>query len=98
MVPYRAQVVARAVENNVYIVQSNAPQTLSPLEGSHGQSRIVAPDGTLLKEASMMGEDVLIEVLDLNRSTGNLAKKSLRAKFLKDWWENGLKKIENFSP
>jgi len=96
MDPYRAQVVARAVENNVYIVQSNAPQTLSPLEGSHGQSRIVAPDGTLLSEASMMGEDVLIEVLDLNKSTGNLAKKSLRAKFLREWWENGLMKIEEF--
>ncbi len=94
--PYRAQVVARAVENNVYVVQSNAPQSLSPLEGSHGQSRIVAPDGTLLKEASMMGEDILIEVLDLSRSTGGLAKKSLRAKFLEDWWENGLEKIEGF--
>jgi len=92
--PYRAQVVARAVENNVYIVQANAPQTLSPLEGSHGQSRIVAPDGTLLREASMMGEDVLIEVLDLSKSTGELAKKSLRAKFLKDWWEGGLMKID----
>ena len=94
--PYRAQVVARAVENNVYVVQSNAPQTLSPLEGSHGQSRIVAPDGTILREASMMGEDVLLEVLDLGRSTGRLANKSLRAKFLKDWWENGLRKIEGF--
>jgi len=94
--PYRAQVVARAVENNVYVVQSNAPQTLSPLEGSHGQSRIVAPDGTLLQEASMMGEDIIIEVLDLGRSTGGLAKKSLRAEFLKDWWENGLSKIEGY--
>lgn len=90
MEPYRAQVVARAVENNVYIVQANTPQTLSPLEGSHGQSRIVAPDGTLLKEASIMGEDVLIEVLDLTRSTGNLARKSLRAAFLRDWWAHGL--------
>jgi predicted amidohydrolase len=92
--PYRAQVVARAVENYVYIVQANAPQTLIPLEGSHGQSRIVAPDGTLMKEASIMGEEVLIGVLDLRKSTGNLAKKSLRAKFLQDWWENGLEKIE----
>jgi predicted amidohydrolase len=92
--PYRAQVVARAVENNVYVVQSNAPQTLSPLEGSHGQSRIVAPDGTLLKEASMMGEDVLIEVLDLGRSTGRLARNSLRAEFLKDWWEEGVGIVE----
>jgi len=95
MDPYRAQVVARAVENNVYIVQSNAPQTLSPVEGSHGQSRIVAPDGTLLQEASMMGEDVLVELLDLGRSTGGLAKKSLRAEFLRGWWENGLMKIKN---
>ncbi|MCK4856099.1 MAG: carbon-nitrogen hydrolase family protein, partial [Bacteroidales bacterium] len=94
--PYRAQVVARAVENNVYIVHSNAPQSLSPLEGSHGQSRIVAPDGTMLKEASIMGEDVLIEVLDLGTSTGEMANKSLRAKFLKEWWENGLGKIEDF--
>jgi predicted amidohydrolase len=92
--PYRAQVVARAVENNVYIVQANAPQTLSPLEGSHGQSRIVGPDGSLLKEASIMGEDVLIEVLDLGKSTGRLANKSLRAKFLKEWWEDGLMRIE----
>ena len=44
----------------------------------------------------MMGEDVLIEVLDLSKSTGGLAKKSLRAKFLKEWWEDGLEKIEGF--
>jgi predicted amidohydrolase len=94
--PYRAQVVARAVENNVYVVQSNAPQTLTPLEGSHGQSRIVAPDGTLLQEASILGEEVLIEVLDLKSSTGNLARKSLRAKFLREWWKGGLDKIEGF--
>jgi len=95
MVPYRAQVVARAVENNVYVVQSNTPQNLSPLEGSHGQSRIVAPDGTILKEASIMGEDVLIEVLDLGKSNRERANKSLRAKFLKDWWEYGMEKIDN---
>ena len=86
--------VARAVENNVYIVQANTPQSLSPLEGSHGQSRIVAPDGTILKEASMMGEEVLTEVLDLNKSTGEIATKSLRAKFLEDWWKNGLELID----
>ena len=95
--PYRTQVIARAVENSVFVVQSNAPQTLSPLEGSHGQSRIVAPDGTILKEASMMGEDVLIEVLDLSESTGNTARNSLRAGFLQEWWENGLEKI-NIQP
>ena len=91
--PYRAQVVARAVENNVYIVHANAPQTLKPLEGSHGQSRIVGPDGTLIEEASILGEEVLIRDLNLTRASGNTAKQSLNADFLNDWWKTGLGKI-----
>ncbi len=93
MVPYRAQVAARAVENMVYIVHANAPQTLKPLEGSHGQSRIVGPDGVIIKEASILGEEVLIEELDLRRASGGTARKSLRAGFLKTWWEDGIKKV-----
>jgi predicted amidohydrolase len=42
--PYRAQIQARAVENTVYVVQANAPAN-DDLSGSHGQSRVVAPDG-----------------------------------------------------
>ncbi len=93
MEPYRAQVVARAVENNVYIVQANTPQKLDPMEGSHGQSRIVDPNGNLIQEASIFSEEVLIEVLDLNRASGGTAKRSLEADFLKDWWERGLEAI-----
>jgi predicted amidohydrolase len=93
IIPYRAQVVARAVENNVYVVQSNEAQNFSTMEGSHGQSRIVAPDGVLLQEASISGEDVLIGELDLSESSGGLAKKSLRSDLFKAWWEEGLKLI-----
>lgn len=93
IVPYRAQVVARAVENMVYIVQANAPQTLKPLEGSHGQSRIVGPNGVMIKEASILGEDVLVAELDLKKASGGTAQKSLRANFLKTWWENGIKQV-----
>jgi predicted amidohydrolase len=91
--PYRAQVVARAVENSVYVVQSNAPQRLDPLEGSHGQSRIVSPRGVILKEANVLDEAVLIEDLDLTGSDGATAHKSMRAKFLNDYWETGLRAI-----
>ncbi|NND08866.1 MAG: carbon-nitrogen hydrolase family protein [Saprospiraceae bacterium] len=93
IIPYRAQVVARAVENNVYVVQSNEAQNFSTMEGSHGQSRIVAPDGVLLQEASIFGEDVLIVELDLSKSSGGLAKKSLQSALFKAWWEEGLKLI-----
>lgn len=93
--PYRAQVVARAVENNVYVVQANTPQRLDPVEGSHGQSRIVDPNGNLIREALIFSEDVLIEELDLTRASGNTAKRSLEAGFLNDWWNKGLELVKD---
>lgn len=92
--PYRAQVVARAVENNVFIVQANTPQRISPLEGSHGQSRIVSPDGTIIREASIFKEEVLIEILDLTSASGEMGKRGRQAGFLKGWWNKGLKLVK----
>jgi predicted amidohydrolase len=62
--PYRAQVQVRAVENTVYVVQANAPAN-DDLSGSHGQSRVVAPDGNVVHEASMFGEEVVMAELEL---------------------------------
>ena len=56
--PYRAQIQARAVENTVYVVHANAPAN-DDLSGSHGQSRVIAPDGNIVQEASMFGEEVV---------------------------------------
>ena len=92
--PYRAQVVARAVENGVYVVHANAPQAVSPWMGSHGQSRIVSPAGVLLQEAPIFDEAVLIEELDMNQARAGNARNSLRAEFLKDFWQTGMEKIE----
>jgi len=91
--PYRAQVVARAVENGVYVIQANAPQVLKPWMGSHGQSRIVSPHGQLLQEAPIFGETVLIEELDMNEAGAGNALKSRRAPFLRDYWDLGIEKI-----
>ena len=93
MTPYRAQVAARAVENNVWIAQANTPQRLDPLEGSHGQSRIVAPDGDLLCEASIFDGEVLLEELDLSRATGETARKSLDGPLPRSWWEEALARV-----
>jgi predicted amidohydrolase len=92
--PYRAQVVARAVENQVFIVQSNTPQKTNPQEGSHGQSRIVNPNGIIDKEASIFEEEVLVSTINLKDATGSTAKRSMDAPFLNDWWESGLKLVE----
>lgn len=90
--PYRAQIQARAVENTVFVVQANAPAN-PDATGSHGQSRIVAPDGNILHEASIFEEDVLTATLDLGKATRANALKSLNRGPLRDWWKEGVQRI-----
>ncbi len=90
--PYRAQIQARAVENTVYVVHANAPAN-NDLTGSHGQSRIIAPDGTIIEEASMFAEEVVVADLDLGRATAANALKSLSRGPLADWWREGLRRV-----
>ncbi|HVT73695.1 MAG TPA: carbon-nitrogen hydrolase family protein [Lacunisphaera sp.] len=92
MVPYRAQVQAIAVENTVYVVHANPPA--DGLEtGSHGQSRIVAPDGNIVEEASQLQEEVIVADLDLGRATAEYALESLQGP-LAAWWREGLKQVQ----
>lgn len=90
--PYRAQIQARAVENTVYVVHANAPAN-DDLTGSHGQSRVIAPDGNIVGEASMFGEDVVTADLDLGRATAANARNSLERGPLADWWTEGVKRV-----
>jgi predicted amidohydrolase len=89
---YRAQIQARAVENSVFVVQANAP-TNPDATGSHGQSRIIAPDGNLIEEATIFGEDVVAATLDLRLATGNMARGSVSRGPFADWWKEGMKKV-----
>lgn len=90
--PYRAQIQARAAENNVFVVHANAPAN-TDTTGSHGQSRVIAPDGNILREASIFGEDVLIETLDLKKATRGNAENSIKRGPLGDWWKTGLQRV-----
>lgn len=95
--PYRAQIQARAVENTVYVVQANAPAN-EDLSGSHGQSRVIAPDGTIVKEASQFEEEIVIATLDLGQATGANATKSLSRGPLQDWWREGIERVRIIPP
>lgn len=90
--PYRAQIQARAVENSVFIVQANAPAN-KDTSGSHGQSRIIAPDGNIISEASIFGDDVLTAGLQIDRATRRLALQSIERGPLGDWWRAGVAKV-----
>ena len=90
--PYRAQIQARAVENSVFIVHANAPANVDTT-GSHGQSRLIAPDGNILKEAGMFTEEILTATLDLKLATAALAKRSLSHGPLAKWYAEGVKTV-----
>ena len=90
--PYRAQIQARAVENTVYVVQANAPAN-PDATGSHGQSRIIAPDGNIVQEAAIFEEDVLTATLELRKATRANAVKSLDRGPLRDWWDEGVRRV-----
>ncbi len=85
LTPYRAQMVARAVENRMFAVASNAPANVKDNSGSHGQSRIILDDGNIAKEASFYGEDILVETLSIAPSKLERPLKELLA----GWWRQG---------
>ena len=85
LAPYRAQISARADENDVFIVHANFPAMMS-----HGQSRIIGPDGNLIKEAGMFPEEMIFSTIDISKASGGTAKNSLRYQDLKAWWKQGI--------
>jgi len=90
--PYRAQIQARAVENGVWVVHANAPANADS-SGSHGQSRVIAPDGNINREAGVYTEEMIVADLDLSRATAANALNSLKRGPLGDWWRDGLKRV-----
>jgi NAD+ synthase (glutamine-hydrolysing) len=90
--PYRAQIQARAVENGVFIVHANAPAN-SDATGSHGQSRLILPDGNLIKEAGIFTEEVLTAELELKLATAGNALNSLKRGTLMNWYAEGVKTV-----
>ncbi len=91
--PYRAQIQARAVENGVFVVHANAPAN-SDATGSHGQSRLILPDGNIIKEAGMFSEEVLTAELELKLATAGNALNSLKRGPLTKWYAEGVKQVK----
>jgi predicted amidohydrolase len=89
--PYRAQIQARAVENSVFVVHANAPAN-ADAGGSHGQSRLIAPDGNILQEASMFREEVLSATLELRQASAANARRSLSGP-LGAWMRAGVEHV-----
>jgi predicted amidohydrolase len=85
----RAQMMARAVENGMFVVAANAPGNVKDNSGSHGQSRIIKDDGNILQEALIYSDDVLVETLAIEPSKSEWIEEHLKGP-TSAWWKQGL--------
>ena len=59
---------------------------------SHGNSKIVHPDGNVIKEAGYFGDDIIVETIDISQATGSQAKRTYdEDTILREWFRQGCK-------
>ena len=90
---YRAQIQARAVENNVWVVKSNVAK-----DHSHGHSCIVNPYGQIMVESGF-DEDMVMFELDVSNANAAYALKSQLDEYsMCDWWKEGVERFVKVHP
>jgi predicted amidohydrolase len=83
----RDGIPVRAFENAVYYVFANSVGPQGDGKWSAGDSKIVAPDGSVLQLADNRRECVLVDELDLSKATRKYALDSLKhPRFLASHW------------
>lgn len=95
---YRAMPIARATENGIYLLMANAPADAHNLDAgtcSHGNSKIVEPDGNVLAEAGYFANTIVSAEIDLTRAQARFARRSCEeATALRSWMRDGLGLVE----
>jgi omega-amidase len=92
---YCAMPIARATENGIFCVMTNAPADPQTLRGSHGNSKIIHPDGNVLVEAGYFKERLVtanIKVSDASRSIARRAAEDNT--ILKKWLNEGAELVQ----
>ncbi len=94
---YRCQIVGRAVENQTWVVSCNAPIGNQGGGDSHGQSRIIGPDGTLYQEAGET-ETVIRYTIDTDQASNAWAQAGAATPGLDQFWLEGLRVLQTQNP
>lgn len=93
---YRAQLIARAAENGVWVVQSNGFGPLeTPGRVSLGHSRVVAPDGTVAQEAPALTDTMLVAEIRPREAGRGYALETLENPYLAGWWQEGIDLLQS---
>lgn len=99
---YRAMPISRATENSIYVVMTNAPADANDMHrsgSSHGESKVIHPDGNVLVEAGMFSEEILIQDLNLDAASRGIALRAVNdITCLNDWMREGLKLVTPSPP
>ena len=94
---YRAMPISRATENGIYVVMANAPGDKADMRSpsqSHGNSKIIDPQGNVIDEAGHFEECLVTATIDLDAATAGIARRSITDDtILKDWMCDGLKLV-----
>jgi predicted amidohydrolase len=95
---YRAMPISRATENDIYVVMANAPADPSHINragSSHGESKIIHPNGNVMAEAGIFTEEIVIRNLDLHQASRNIALRAVNdITRLREWMKDGVKLVD----
>ncbi|MCC7498209.1 MAG: carbon-nitrogen hydrolase family protein [Bryobacterales bacterium] len=90
---YRAMPISRATENSIFLVMANAPadakNVRSPSQ-SHGNSKVIHPDGNVLIEAGYFEERLVCASIDPNAATRSMARRAVNeGTIISEWLRTG---------
>jgi omega-amidase len=95
---YRAMPISRATENSIFVVMTNAPADPDDIHragSSHGESKVIHPDGNVLAEAGIFTEEAVICDLELKDANCGVALRALNDETrLRDWLRSGVDLVE----
>lgn len=95
---YRAMPISRATENGIYVVMSNAPADPKDIDragSSHGESKIIHPDGNVMVEAGMFSDEIIVRRLDLHEASRNIAMRAVNdVTCLSGWMKEGVRLVD----
>ena len=95
---YRAMPIARATENGIFLVMANAPGDPKHLDSpsqSHGNSKIIHPNGNVLCEATHFEERLVAATIDLKAADRWVAKRAVKdSPLISPWVKAGLRLVQ----
>jgi omega-amidase len=92
---YRAMPIARATENSIFCVMANAPADPQTLQGSHGNSKIIHPDGNVLIEAGYFQERLVTANIKIDDASCGIARRAAKDDtILRKWLNEGVELVQ----